>query len=96
MAVSQGAVLRALRKEDGPNRVLQSSYGFLRSEPYRDKSEFEEAHKREEAHKLEEAHKQQAPWRDSIDGLQYIENTIRWEIHKVGRPRSTQYGRRDG
>jgi hypothetical protein len=71
--VSQGGVLRALRKEEGPDRVLQSSYGFLRSEPYMDKKEFKEAHN------------QQEPWRDPIDGLQYIENTIRWEIHKVTR-----------
>lgn len=30
-----------------------------------------------------EAHAQQVPWRDPIDGLNYIENTIRWDIHKA-------------
>jgi hypothetical protein len=63
--------LRALRKEDGPNRVLQCSYGFLRSEPYMDQ------------HVDKNAHAQQAPWQDPIDGLDYIENTIRWDIHKA-------------
>ncbi|CZR68305.1 uncharacterized protein PAC_18204 [Phialocephala subalpina] len=33
-AVSAGAVLRALDKASGPKRVIQSSYGFLRREPY--------------------------------------------------------------
>ena len=70
-AVSQGAVLRALRKEDGPARVLQSSYGFIRSEKYMDLPEYAEAHR------------QQKKWKDKIDGLNYIENTVRWEFHKV-------------
>jgi hypothetical protein len=30
-----------------------------------------------------EAHAQQVPWQDPIDGLDYIENTIRWDIHKA-------------
>ena len=71
MAVAQGAVLRALRKEEGPDRILQSSYGFLRSEPYMQEKEYEEAHR------------QQKPWRDPVDGLKYIENAICWEIQKV-------------
>lgn len=68
--VAQGAVLRALRKEEGPDRVLQSSYGFLTCEHYMDEG-------------CEAAHSQQKPFRDPIDGQEYIENTIRWEIHKV-------------
>ncbi|TVY83758.1 hypothetical protein LSUE1_G004561 [Lachnellula suecica] len=34
IAVAHGAVLRALDKEKGPDRITQSSYGFLRTEPY--------------------------------------------------------------
>ncbi|TGO22612.1 hypothetical protein BPAE_0161g00170 [Botrytis paeoniae] len=33
-AVASGAVLRALDKKDGPERISQSSYGFLRNEPW--------------------------------------------------------------
>ena len=33
-----------------------------------------------------DAHAQQAPWKDKIDGLDYIENTIRWDIHKASLP----------
>lgn len=33
-AVSSGAVLRALNKSDGPQRVANSSYGFLRVQEY--------------------------------------------------------------
>ncbi|ESZ92420.1 hypothetical protein SBOR_7179 [Sclerotinia borealis F-4128] len=33
-AVASGAVLRALDKKNGPERISQSSYGFLRHEPY--------------------------------------------------------------
>jgi hypothetical protein len=71
-AVACGAVIRALRKEDGPARILQTSYGFLRTEPYR-------------AH---EAHASQKPKRDKIDGLDYIDNTIEWMINKVAIPRT--------
>jgi hypothetical protein len=66
-AVACGAVIRALRKEDGPARILQSSYGFLRTEPYG----------------TQEAHASQKPKPDKIDGLDYIDNTIEWMIHKV-------------
>lgn len=34
IAVAHGAVLRALDKENGPTRFTESSYGFLRTEPY--------------------------------------------------------------
>ncbi len=33
-AVSSGAVIRALDLENGPAREAESSYGFLRREPY--------------------------------------------------------------
>ncbi|KAI9650554.1 hypothetical protein NHQ30_000571 [Ciborinia camelliae] len=33
-AVASGAVLRALDKKNGPERISQSSYGFLRHEPW--------------------------------------------------------------
>jgi hypothetical protein len=66
-AVACGAVIRALRKEDGPARILQSSYGFLRTEPYG----------------TQEAHASQTPKPDKIDGLDYIDNTIEWMINKV-------------
>lgn len=66
-AVACGAVIRALRKEEGPERVLQSSYGFLRTEPFGSHTE----------------HEGQKPKPDRIDGLEYIENTIDWVINKV-------------
>ncbi|OQV02278.1 hypothetical protein CLAIMM_07504 isoform 3 [Cladophialophora immunda] len=66
-AVAKGAILRAARKEDGPARILQSSYGFLRSERY---LEFQE-------------HAGQTPVRDRADGLLYIDHTIEWMIHSV-------------
>ena len=69
-AVACGAVLRALRKEDGPARTLQSSYGFIRTEEYGTK----------------EAHMSQEPTIDKIDGRKYIDNTIEWFISKVLRP----------
>jgi hypothetical protein len=68
-AVAHGAVLRALRKEDGPARIVQSSYGFLRTEPHEPK--------------VWEAHKGVRPWYDKVDGLTYVKNTIDWLIKKV-------------
>ena len=68
-AVAHGAVLRALRKEDGPARIVQSSYGFLRTEP----------HEPEEW----EAHKNVRAWYDKVDGQMYVKNTIDWLIKKV-------------
>ncbi|KAI1364017.1 hypothetical protein F5Y08DRAFT_353863 [Xylaria arbuscula] len=44
-AVASGAVLRALNKDHGPKRQLQSSYGFRRDEPY-SKEDFGENVKR--------------------------------------------------
>ena len=65
--MARGAVLRALRKEDGPARVLQASYGFIRTERYNTEVE----------------HVGQVPVTDKIDGNQYIDNTIDWVIKKV-------------
>lgn len=68
--MSQGAILRAARKEDGPARISQSSYGFIRDERFKD---FEE-------------HAEQIPKADSASGLLYIDKTIEWVIHSVGSP----------
>ena len=65
--MARGAVLRALRKEDGPARVLQSSYGFIRTEIYNTQAQ----------------HAGQVPIKDKVDGKQYIDNTIEWVIKKV-------------
>jgi hypothetical protein len=65
--VARGAVLRALRKEDGPARILQSSYGFIRDEPYLDY----------------DAHITQVPEKDAVNGRKYLDHTIDWMIHKV-------------
>lgn len=65
--MARGAVLRALRKEDGPARVLQASYGFIRTEVYNTEVE----------------HLGQVPITDKIDGKQYIDNAIEWVIKKV-------------
>lgn len=68
-AVLKGAVLRALNKSDGPDRVLYSSFGFLRSEPY---GQYEE-------------HNCQERERDKADGLDYVINTIDWVLNKVSQ-----------
>jgi hypothetical protein len=65
--VARGAVLRALKKEDGPARVLQASYGFIRSEVYMDHPE----------------HEGQIPVVDKVDGKKYIQNAIEWIMKKV-------------
>jgi hypothetical protein len=66
-----GAVLRALEKEDGPARITQSSYGFLRTEP----------HDPENC----QAHKEVRPTIDKLDGGKYVRNTIDWLVKKVSR-----------
>jgi hypothetical protein len=70
-AVAHGAVLRALRKEDGPARIVQSSYGFLRTEPHEPE--------------VWEAHKNIRAWYDKVDGQMYVKDTIDWLIKKVRR-----------
>lgn len=67
-AVARGAVLRALRKEDGPVRITRTSYGVLRSDLY---------------DKNEPAHKGLKGRRDRADGQLYIKDTIKWLILKV-------------
>ena len=68
-AVASGAVLRALNKEDGPTRHIQSSYGFIRAEYY-------------EPDVVKEQRGVNA-WRDPLDGELYIKNTIDWVVKKV-------------
>ncbi|RYP47954.1 hypothetical protein DL768_006109 [Monosporascus sp. mg162] len=68
-AVASGAVLRALNKERGPERYARSSYGIIRSEPY----------KQYEEHELAKA----TPTMDKCDGDLYVNNTIDWVL-KLG------------
>lgn len=65
-------MLRALEKEDGPIRITQSSYGFLRTEPH-DPDNFQ-------------AHKEVRPTIDKLDGGKYVRHTIDWLVKKVSRP----------
>ncbi|KAE8149926.1 hypothetical protein BDV25DRAFT_119620 [Aspergillus avenaceus] len=67
-AVAHGAILRALEKEDGPERRLRSSYGLLRTEPYQPD--------------IVRAHIGKYPWTDPLDGSKYIKNTIEWIVNK--------------
>ena len=67
-AVSRGAVLRATNKGNGPDRIAQSSYGFLRLEPY-DPEEFA-------------GHKCAKPFTDTVDGERYV-RTIVYSMIKV-------------
>jgi hypothetical protein len=73
-AIAHGAVLRAANKLNGPRREIQSSYGFLRTEPF-DSEEFPQ-------------HKGAKKTRNEFDGYWYIKNTIHWLIKKVCRPGS--------
>jgi hypothetical protein len=63
-AVSAGAVLRAMNKNNGPERIARSSYGILRAEPF---GEYEE-------------HEGMTPSWDKHDGLPYIKKTIDWVL----------------
>jgi len=67
-AVSVGAVLRAHNLDEGPKRVLQSSYGFLRTEPY-EPEEYPE-------------HSNATPFTSEMDGDLYVQ-TINYFIKKV-------------
>ncbi|MCJ1246533.1 hypothetical protein MMC30_003741 [Trapelia coarctata] len=68
-AVASGAILRALNKENGPARVMLSSYGFLRTEPYEPE--------------VVPAHREiKRPWHDPLDGRKYVKNTIDWLVKK--------------
>ncbi|KAF5674771.1 Hsp70 chaperone protein [Fusarium circinatum] len=63
-AVASGAVLRALNKANGPERIARSSYGILRTEPFKEYSE----------------HEGLRPSYDRHDGMPYIKNTIDWVL----------------
>ncbi|KAJ4321515.1 hypothetical protein N0V84_005318 [Fusarium piperis] len=65
-AVSQGAVLRALDKKNGPERFARSSYGILRSEPW---GEYKE-------------HSGQHCYVDRNTGDDYVWHTIYWVLKK--------------
>lgn len=67
--MAQGAVLRALNKEDGPDRTTQSSYGFEITEPY--------------SKDTIKAHANIRPIYDNLDGISYVDNVIEWVIVKV-------------
>lgn len=69
--MSMGAVLRALEKEEGPARITQSSYGFLRTEPHEPT--------------VFQAHQEVRPTVDKLDGKKYVRNTIDWLVKKVGQ-----------
>jgi hypothetical protein len=66
-AVSAGAVLRAMNKNNGPERIARSSYGILRAEPF---GEYPE-------------HEGMKPSYDKHDGLPYIKKTIDWVLPRV-------------
>ncbi|KAE8313546.1 hypothetical protein BDV41DRAFT_256217 [Aspergillus transmontanensis] len=67
-AVSHGAVFRALNKEYGPKRKIQSNFGFLQIEPY---------NKRLRAHRVPST-----PTYHPVDGKRYIKNVLNWVIKK--------------
>lgn len=60
-----------MRKEDGPDRIAKSSYGFLRTEPYHDEPE------------MKEAHDSVKPDIDPLDNDEYVKDTINWFIKKA-------------
>ncbi|KAF5704611.1 Hsp70 chaperone protein [Fusarium mundagurra] len=63
-AVASGAVLRALNKANGPERIARSSYGILRTEPFGQYPE----------------HAGLKPSYDRHDGMPYIKQTIDWVL----------------
>ncbi|KAF5254023.1 hypothetical protein FANTH_1205 [Fusarium anthophilum] len=63
-AVASGAVLRALNKANGPERIARSSYGILRTEHFGSYSE----------------HTGLKPSYDRHDGQPYIKQTIDWVL----------------
>jgi len=74
-AVSAGAVLRAHNIEQGPDRIIQSSYGFLRTEPYEPN--------------VYSAHKEDKPWYDDVDGEYYL-HTVVYFMTKVNKLSSSE------
>jgi hypothetical protein len=68
-AVASGAVLRTLNKENGPERFANSSYGFLRVEPWEPN--------------VYPAHKRSKPFIDNLDDDYYVK-VINYFMKKVG------------
>jgi hypothetical protein len=78
IAVSSGAVLRSLNKQYGPIRDVRASVGILRKVPY------EPNHIPEQVD-LPESYIEY----DSIDGIDYVPNSIDWVIKKASSQSST-------
>ena len=68
VAVASGAVLRALNKKCGLERIIRSSYGIVCKEIYDDSLP---------------GHRAAAKSELDIDGEEYIKNSIVWLITKV-------------
>lgn len=68
--MASGAVLRALDKKNGPERISQSSYGFLRHEPWQPR--------------LYSGHERAKPDESELDGEKYVA-TIDYFMIKVIR-----------
>ncbi|KIW19328.1 hypothetical protein PV08_03622 [Exophiala spinifera] len=66
-AVARGAVLRALRKQDGPERISRWSYGLLLNLPYDENNAY---------------HRRSHTWRDPADGRICIKDTIHWVVDR--------------
>jgi hypothetical protein len=73
--VSSGSVLRALNKENGPKRFAQSSYGFLRREPYQPL--------------IFKAHSHTSPKKDHVDGELYVD-VINYFMRKASPASKTE------
>lgn len=67
-AVSHGAVYRALNKEDGPIRKLQSNFGFLQIEEYQNKLR---------------GHRGASPTYQPLNNKKYVYDVLDWVIKKV-------------
>ncbi|KAF4972875.1 hypothetical protein FSARC_646 [Fusarium sarcochroum] len=63
-AVATGAVIRALNKAQGPQRIARSSYGIMRTEPFKEYPE----------------HEGLKPSYDRHDGQPYIRQTVDWVL----------------
>ena len=72
IAVSSGAVLRALNKQHGPNRMIRSSVGVIEKVPYEPDATIEHKNLPYKYVKL-----------DPLDGYKYVENSIKWLVRKV-------------
>lgn len=68
-AVARGGILRALRKEDGPERISRSSYGLVVDVPYDQNDKY---------------HRRADIQIDRADGECFLPNVISWFLNKVG------------